>query len=356
MPTKQKGNRWKTDFGLKGERYVQYFDTQAEGEAWEMLVRYLVSQGKSLDDALPKKREAMSLGQAHDLALEHWKGTKNELNAAANARDIVNFLGSNTPVREVGKECLDSLVKHLRNREHESTKGRKAQPLSNATINRKLAALSTMLRVAQERGEPITVRIKQLKEGEGRIRFLTREEEAQVVSILANHKGQTMANFVSFAIETGGRLSEMLALRVKHVARRADGVFLTFPGEYTKSGKTRSVPLTDKAVSLIADKLNGSPNDTLWPADWNKYTVTHAWALARGKMGLQGDDEFVFHACRHTCATRLLEATGNLELVRVWLGHSDIRVTTRYAKVVTTSLLGAVTALNNLPTHTPMGG
>lgn len=353
MATKPKGNRWKTDFTLQGQRFVQYFNSEEEGKNWEALVRQMTALGMPLDTVAPPKRDVITLGKAHDMALEHWKGSKNELNASANARDIVEYLGRDTPVSSLAKTHLDSLVNYLRKREHPSTKGRQKQPLSNATINRKLAALSTMLRLAKEAGETVTVTIKQLKEGEGRIRFLTRDEEATVLALLAEHKGQAMADFVSFAIETGGRLSELLALQVRHVTQRQDGVFLTFPGEFTKSGKTRTVPLTSKAHSLISSRLEGQGTDRLWPSSWNKYTVTHAWAFVRGKMGLQWDDEFVFHTCRHTCATRLLEVTGNLELVRVWLGHSDIRVTTRYAKVVTTSLLGAVTALDTISTQRP---
>lgn len=351
MPTQKKGNRWKTDFGLNKQRYVKYFNTKEEGEAWENLVRYLVGQGRSVEEIAPQPREAMTVGDAENLALEHWKGTKNELNAAANARDIVKFFGPSTLVTDLTQDSLDSLVKYLRNREHPSSKGRQSEPLSNATLNRKLAALSTMLRLAREKGEHVKITIKQFKESEGRIRFLTRDEEETATRLLGEHKGQKLADFVTFAVETGGRLSEMLELRGKHINERQDGVFLTFPGEFTKSGKTRTIPLTKKALEIVQKYMPADRNDKLWPEDWNKYTITHAWAFVRGKMGLKDDNEFVFHACRHTCATRLLEVTGNLELVRVWLGHSDIRVTTRYAKVVSSSLLGAAAALNFQPTQ-----
>lgn len=102
---------------------------------------------------------------------------------------------------------------------------------------------------------------------------------------------------------------------------------------------------------MLEGRLEGNPTDKVWPEHWNQHTVSHAWAAMRMHMEMHGDEELVFHACRHTCATRLLEVTGNLELVRVWLGHSDIRVTTRYAKIVNTSLLGAVASLNAQPTQ-----
>lgn len=351
MPTYAKGNRWKTDFSLNKKRYVQYFETKAEGEAWEQTLRLLIAQGRPIDALAAPRDSAMTFKQALALAFEHWRGSKNERNATSNAQDIVDYLGDTTTVRSVNKADIDSLVKYLRNRERPTSGGSNHKPLSNATINRKLAALSTMLRIAREHGEPIMVTIKQLKESEGRIRYLTHDEEATMVKLMAIHRGQALADFVTFAIETGGRLSELLAIQQRHVVKRQDGVYLTFAGVNTKSSQTRTVPLTEKAQRVLEGRLEGNPTDKVWPEHWNQHTVSHAWASMRMHMDLQGDEEFVFHACRHTCATRLLEVTGNLELVRVWLGHSDIRVTTRYAKIVNTSLLGAVASLNAQPTQ-----
>ena len=68
-------------------------------------------------------------------------------------------------------------------------------------------------------------------------------------------------------------------------------------------------------------------------------------------MGHQGDtsrfrEGGVPHALRHTCATRLLLATGNIKLVQEWLGHRDIQTTSAvYAKVLAEQSLQGMSAL-----------
>ena len=50
-------------------------------------------------------------------------------------------------------------------------------------------------------------------------------------------------------------------------------------------------------------------------------------------MGLSGDGEFVFHARRHTRATRLVEMGVNLRVIQQFMGHKVIQTTLRYAHV-----------------------
>ena len=50
-------------------------------------------------------------------------------------------------------------------------------------------------------------------------------------------------------------------------------------------------------------------------------------------MGLTKDDQFVFHATRHTCATRMVDASINIFVIKEWMGHKRIETTLRYAHV-----------------------
>ena len=61
--------------------------------------------------------------------------------------------------------------------------------------------------------------------------------------------------------------------------------------------------------------------------------IRRAFAAAVSAAGLRIDDgeRIVFHTLRHTFASWLLEATGDLKLVQEALGHSQIATTTRYA-------------------------
>lgn len=72
-------------------------------------------------------------------------------------------------------------------------------------------------------------------------------------------------------------------------------------------------------------------------------------------MGLAGGTEdFVFHSCRHTRATRLLEAGVDLPIIQAMLGHKHIETTMRYAHVKASNIenamekMGEYTRLANL--------
>jgi integrase len=347
MATSKRGSKYRTDFILKGQRFLKTTETRQEGEQWEALIRLNVSLGKSPEELLEvTEKTHMTLRQGLAKAKQAWAGTKNEALAISNAEDIIDYLGADTAFRNLTDDNIHGLIQWLRTRTHAKAK-RKQAPLSNATINRKLAALSKMTSIARKAGEPIRYDIPHLKESEGRLRFLTKAEETAVLADLRDNEGEAMYEFVAFAIDTGGRLSELLQLTPRTIVQTSAGHAAFFAGNTTKSGKSRTVPLTNRASSIALKRSQGS---SLWPTNWNQHTVTHAWARMRTRLGLAGDTEFVFHACRHTCGTRLLEATGNLALVKDWLGHSDIRVTTRYAKVVTSSLTSAVQALETM-TH-----
>ena len=63
-------------------------------------------------------------------------------------------------------------------------------------------------------------------------------------------------------------------------------------------------------------------------------------------MGLVDDKEFIMHALRHTCATRLVNRGIDLYVVKEFLGHSTIQVTERYAHLSPDKLAHAAEILD----------
>jgi integrase len=135
---------------------------------------------------------------------------------------------------EFTDEMLDKLFSHLRKRGN-----------SNATINRKMAALSKLLRKAHKMGDVQSLpEFKRLKEKAGRIRFLEPDEEVRLFEAI-HEKSELYGRFCIFLIDTGARLGEGIGLRWQDI----QGERVTF--WLTKSGKSRSVPLTLRATEAI---------------------------------------------------------------------------------------------------------
>jgi hypothetical protein len=67
-------------------------------------------------------------------------------------------------------------------------------------------------------------------------------------------------------------------------------------------------------------------------------------------MGLSDDEDFVFHALRHTRATRLVQHGVNLRVIQQFMGHKAIQTTLRYAHVSDDMLASAVDKIQLLET------
>lgn len=269
----------------------------------------------------------------------HWSGAKAEDSSYANGQHVVTLLGSDLPVKRLGAPALQKLVKRLR--EHGNSPG---------TVNRKLAALSKMLTVAVEAGEierkPVLPR---LKEAEHRTRVLTVEEEQQMVALMGSIAGPDYSALVLFLVDTGMRVSEALHLRWEDIQRRPDSEEPWAVLKNTKARVVRSVPLTRRATACTRVEQRGKDDlPSRGPfARCKQSTFNHAWARCRDRMGLVGDEEFVPHALRHTCASRLVQRGTSVLVVQRWLGHKSVTTTQRYAHLRDDDLAKAVKVLES---------
>lgn len=215
----------------------------------------------------------------------------------------------------------------------------RAEGRSPATINRYFAALHAILKWAAAPGRKYIAEMPVFdwqEEDEGRVRSVSLYEEAQLEEFLFFHDQREIADFVTVAIDTGCRRGELLAAR----AEQLDGNWLRLWSDQTKGKVSRSVPLTPRAMALLAKRL---------PWKLTTRALEYWWGEAREAIGLDTDDDFVLHACRHTCATRLVERGINLAVVQKFMGHKSIQTTLRYAHVSDELLSQAAVALARGP-------
>lgn len=215
--------------------------------------------------------------------------------------------------------------------------------LKPATLNRYRALMSLVYRLGMQNGKvsfnPARL-VRQRKENNSRIRFLSIEEERMLRRIVET-KYLSHLPELDLALNTGLRLSEQYGLSWEYVA--IERRILTIP--VSKNGESRHVPLNNDAVVALEaarKRSNGQPwvflnryaERLVSPREWFDAAIKEA--------GLQG---FTWHCLRHTFASRLVMAGVDLRTVQELMGHKTIQMTVRYAHLAPKHQLAAVQRL-----------
>jgi integrase len=247
----------------------------------------------------------------------------------------------------------DLLVKRLTADQVGQYERRRISEVSAFTVANELTVLRHMLRLARRWGYLEHVpEIELPKKPEGRQRYLEPDEITRLLSACRRSKNPRLLPIVTLALNTGMRKGEILDLAWERVDLATSRITLY----RTKSGKPRGVPLNravyDGLVALEPDSTRGEGpvfkrrNGAAWGQ------IRTAFTGALKKAGISG---FRFHDLRHTAASHLVMRGASLKDVQEILGHSDLKMTQRYAHLSPTHLRGAVERLEGLTAGAPLG-
>jgi integrase len=273
----------------------------------------------------------------------------------------------NTDLKDISPWLVEKMVKDA-----------KSKKLANATINRKVATLKSILSKAVEWGvidsTPLA-RVKPLKlDKAGRIRYLTDVEEVALRDALESRqhehrlKRESHSNWaykrgvepppllngrftdhlfpiVLVALNTGLRRGEIFKLEWPDINFKKR--LLTVKGEGAKSGNTRHIPMNDEAFAALVGWRNQTEANGLVfssPVTGEELNnIKKSWAMVISSAGIKN---FRFHDLRHTFASKLVMAGVDLNTVRELLGHASIEMTLRYAHLAPEHKANAVALLN----------
>jgi integrase len=263
-----------------------------------------------------------------------WDDGRHKYNVSSFVGEIDEILGGQR-FSAFDQNTLDGLIGTLRQRGN-----------SNATINRKMAALSKLLRKAYKMGDIHSLpEFRRQKERAGRIRFLERCEEAQLFAAIKK-RNEDAWRLSIFLVDTGCRLGEALGLIWNDIHEGRVSFWIT------KSGRSRTVPLTERALATTTVKLEGrKPKGPFTRLSQAQYRSI--WNEAKAEVGLGDDAQVVPHILRHTCASRLVQGGIDIRRVQMWLGHQTLQMTMRYAHLATHDLDGCVTVLEGRACQPP---
>ena len=344
MAVRQRGASWQADITVKGVRHRETFDTEPQARAWVLRAQAAVLAGEAIprpnapgsETAAPagpsrKRDESASFRSFAERTYNRfWKGTASDAKALVNIEQCAAFFGE-MPLDRIDTDSLDAFIETC------IAKGN-----SDATINRKLAIMSKVLRFAHDRGAITRLpKIERKKEVTGRIRWLSETEEAALLALLAQWGRDDHVDAITVLVDTGMRPGELYRLAPRDLDMKEGTISIW----ESKTDHPRTIYMT-KRVRAIIERRHGAvtaPTDKLFPFD--NFWMRNTWDRARAHLKLSADENFVPYVCRHTCASRMIQKGVALPIVMRWLGHKSIQMTMRYAHLAPSNLREAAAVL-----------
>lgn len=335
---------WHYDFQVKGVRFHGSTGTadKAAAKLVEATERTKAAEGRTLT-----KRRMLTLNEAFDRYFqEHARHTKTADDADYMLANLLNGLGADTLLSEVGNDVLTTHI--ARRRAH----------VSNASVNREIEKLRAVMNRAVDLwdldiGKQPNWKRLRLIEPAGRTRELTGDEAPALIQALA-HIQPGLIPVVEFCRLTGARLMSALRLTWSDVDYQAATVTLRNV-KSERDGQQHVLPLTPAVVAVLAPQRGDHPiyvftyrcrksrgkrrNGERYP--FSKDGWRRDWAKALEAAAI---DDLRFHDLRHDAGTKTLRACGNLAIVQRLLGHADIASTARYAHVNDRDVAAAIQA------------
>ena len=225
--------------------------------------------------------------------------------------------------------------------------------VSKATVNRELSVLRHMFNVAIDQNIVATnpargrIGMKAFKE-QCRERYLEMNEiEALLTAIQARivknssdkmrasarKSWQYLHTVVVMALHTGMRKGEILGLRWENVNWERKTLLLLD----TKNGEARRLPIYSILLRELSEHRSRVKNEELVFPSFDNNGKVVPMAAVKGSFGRvlkdAGIANFRFHNLRHTFASHYMMKGGQLYALSSILGHRDLKMTQRYAKL-----------------------
>lgn len=295
-----------------------------------------------------RRGRGATLGEVCEYALTDvgwWGQSKDYRNYKITCDHIKEILGADTPIAAIGVDELEKLRDTLLDPRGDYCN-------STTTVRKKLSAMNVLFKAAEHKKwlkAPFPT-IRRPRANRGRVFIFDPEVELRVFAALralderedgpqGGHPVKRDAHeYIDLFLclrETGLRHGEALNLRWSDV-RFEDRLLRLWRDDEIKNGKRKTIPMTDDLVEVFKRRLLACPKVGPF-ANLNMRRANDLWAKARSAAGI-ADRECVPHAFRHTAGTLITEATGDIRMAQLLLGHTNLSTTTRYEHMTTRRL------------------
>jgi integrase len=195
---------------------------------------------------------------------------------------------------------------------------------SPANSNCALRTLRRMLGKAAEWGLIVAApRIKLVKE-EGRSAIIDSEAEFKLLAVAT----QPLHDVLTLILDSGMRPGEVFQMRWEDIAWDRGMIFI--PRGKTRRSR-RHIPMSERVAKALHHRRNGQTEGWVFASDSHcGHITTVAKAFEQAREAAELPKEIVLYSARHTFATKVMGATGDLSLVMRALGHSSAQTAMIY--------------------------
>ena len=224
--------------------------------------------------------------------------------------------------------------------------------LSNRTLNYAIALTRQVFNFAIKEelfsGNNPAAKFEFPKTDNKRMRFLTNDE---LDKLLTELKKRSYAVYLMAVLSAncGLRAGEIFNLTWADIDLQRKTLFIKDP----KNGKNRHAYINQRVYEELSQLKPGLGSQFIFPSkNGNKIehvSRTFERAVKATKLNKGISDrrqKVVFHSLRHTFASRLVQKGVSLYEVKELLGHTDIKMTMRYAHLASETLRQAVSLLD----------
>ncbi len=301
--------------GTANKRQAQRLHDKLQAERWTQ-DRLGVRPERTWDDAASRWLEETASKRTHafDRSMLRW---------------FAPYLAGKA-LRDVDRETLER-VRQLR-----------AKGVAAGTVNRYMALVRAILRRARDDWEWLDriPKVSMARDRAARVRSLTQEEFARLLSELPDH----LRDMAEFSVATGLRQGNVTRLQWKQISFERQHLWVA--ADQHKNGHAHSVPLNAIALAVL-ERRKGDHRTHVFTYEGQPIlqVSTKAWRSALKRAGIEN---FRWHDLRHTFATWHREAgTPTWELQRLG-GWKTQAMVDRYAHVAPEGLQLAAARLDNL--------
>lgn len=328
MAIKKTKNGWQVDVRLDGRgsrRVRRTFETKLEANRFAAWVKTQHQQGQEWN---PRRRDPRRLSQLVDTWHRlHGSQLRDGGRRCRILHYLARSLGDPVAAEVTAKHFTDYRVIRL------------AAGITPNTVNHEQAYVSSLFnelrRLGEWNGENPLRSVRQLRIQERELSWLTREQISALLDCMRHARNPDVERVTKLCLATGARWSEAEKLTANRLHR--DRVVYAD----TKGFKVRTVPITPE----LAEQLRTRPEGRLFR------TCYMAFRAAVKRAGIELPRGQSAHVLRHTFASHFVMNGGNILTLQRILGHSDIRITMRYAHLAPEHLEEARTLnpLGSLP-------